>query len=90
MLNQMYTLGNDSDSDASSVKSMLQGRDLPSHYDKENNYYMLYWKTYLENEQVLNDIQETATENVSTLRRIFNLEDYYENNLLPKMLSFPK
>jgi hypothetical protein len=39
---------------------------------------------------VLNDIQETANENVSTLRRIYNLEDYYENNLLPKMLSFPK
>jgi hypothetical protein len=69
---------------------MLQGREMPSHFDKENNYYMLYWKTYLENEQVLNDIQETANENVSTLRRIYNLEDYYENNLLPKMLSFPK
>jgi hypothetical protein len=39
---------------------------------------------------VLSDIQDTAFENVSTLRRIYNLEDYYENNLLPKMLSFPK
>jgi hypothetical protein len=86
----MFTLNYESDSDASSVKSMLQGRDLPSHFDKENNYYMLYWKTYLENEQVLNDIQETANENVSTMRRIYNIEDYYDNNLLPKMLSFPK
>lgn len=24
------------------------------------------------------------------MRRIYNIEDYYENNLLPKMLSFPK
>ena len=63
----MFTLHYESDSDASSVKSMLQGRDLPSHFDKENNYYMLYWKTYLENEQVLNEIQETANENVSTM-----------------------
>ena len=39
---------------------------------------------------MLSDIQDTAFENVSTLRRIYNLEDYYENNLLPKMLSFPK
>lgn len=50
----------------------------------------MYWKTYLDNEQVLNDIQETANENVSTLRRIYNLEDYYESSLLPKMLSYPK
>ena len=27
---------------------------------------------------------------MSTIRRIYNIEDYYENNLLPKMLSFPK
>ena len=66
------------------------GREIPKYNDKENNYYMMYWKTYLENEQVLFDIQENAYENVSTLRRIYNIEDYYENNLLPKMLSFPK
>ena len=27
--------------------------------------------------------------NSTAQKRIFNLEDYYENNLLPKMLSFP-
>jgi len=48
--NQRYTFGQESDSDATSEKSVLHGRDLPSQYDKENNYYMLYWKTYLENE----------------------------------------
>ena len=50
MPNKLFQLPRDSDSDASSVKSMLQGREMPSHFDKENNYYMLYWKTYLENE----------------------------------------
>jgi hypothetical protein len=44
------------DSDDDSEKSLLQGREMPSQFDKENNYYMLYWKTYLDNEQVLNDI----------------------------------
>lgn len=39
---------------------------------------------------MLNDIQETANENYSSLKRIYNLEDYYEHNLLPKMLSFPR
>ena len=86
----MFKLHHDDESDDASVKSMMQVRDLPSQFDKENNYYMLYWKTYLENEKVLNDIQEIANENVSTLRRIYNLENFYEHNLLPKMLSFPK
>jgi hypothetical protein len=41
----------ESESDASSVKSlMLQGRELPSCFDRENNYYMLFWKSYLDNE----------------------------------------
>jgi hypothetical protein len=72
------------------LKDAIPGQDMPSKFDKENNYYTLFWKTYLENEQVLNDIQDLASENVSTLRRICNLESFYEHDLLPKMLSFPK
>jgi hypothetical protein len=48
--NNVFKLHNDDESDDASVKSMMQVRDLPSQFDKENNYYMLYWKTYLENE----------------------------------------
>ena len=38
---------------------------------------------------MLQDIQVTAKENYQSLKRIYNLEDFYENNLLPKLLSFP-
>ena len=38
---------------------------------------------------MLNEIQELGSENFKNLNAIYNLEDYYENNLLPKMLSFP-
>lgn len=43
----------------------------------------------IDNEQVLAEIQTTARENHHALKRIYNLEDFYENNLLPKLLSFP-
>ena len=38
---------------------------------------------------MLNEIQELGSENFKNLNAIYNLEDYYENNLLPKMFSFP-
>jgi len=47
---RMFEFQQDVDSDDDSEKSLLQGREMPSQFDKENNYYMLYWKTYLDNE----------------------------------------
>ena len=38
---------------------------------------------------MLTEIQDTATENLRSLNQIYNLEDFYENNLLPKMFAFP-
>lgn len=61
----------------------------PPEYDQEKNYFSLYWSSLVQNEQVLNDIQEVATENHQTLNTIYNLEDFYDNNLLPKMKAFP-
>ena len=45
--------------------------------------------SFTENEKILNEIQETAQENQRSLNQIYNLEDFYENNLLPKMFAFP-
>lgn len=47
---------NQSESDASSVRSMMRGHEPPNQFDKENNYYKLFWKKYFENEQMLQDI----------------------------------
>ena len=37
----------------------------------------------------MNEIQDVAQENQRSLNQIYNLEDFYENNLLPKMFAFP-
>ena len=59
-------------------------------FDKNDNYYRQVWKFYLDNEQLLKEVQDTASENLKCLKRIYNIENYYETSLLPKLLSFPK
>jgi len=44
----------------------------------------------LDNEQLLKEVQEVASDNLKVLKRIYNLENYYETVLLPKLFSFPK
>jgi len=59
-------------------------------YDENDNYYRHVFKFYLDNEQLLKEVQDTASENLKALKRIYNIENYYETSLLPKLLSFPK
>jgi hypothetical protein len=61
----------------------------PPKFDSNTNYYNLFWRSFLQNENILNEIQNVASENLQVLNSIYNLEDFYDNNLLPKMLSFP-
>ena len=44
----------------------------------------------MDNEQLLKEVQEVASDNLKVLKRIYNLENYYETVLLPKLFSFPK
>jgi adenylosuccinate synthase len=50
----------------------------------------MFWKSYLDNEQLLKEVQEVADVNQKSLKRIYNIEDYYENKLMPKLVSFPQ
>ena len=61
----------------------------PPLYKADKDYFAKYWTSFIENERVLTEIQDTATENLRSLNQIYNLEDFYENNLLPKMFAFP-
>ena len=61
----------------------------PPEYDENQNYYSLFWSSLLNNEKMMTEIQDVASDNLRTLNQIYNLEDFYENNLLPKMFAFP-
>lgn len=61
----------------------------PPPYDGDKNYYHMFWGSFIENERILNEIQDVSNDNLQNLNQIYNLEDFYENNLLPKMYAFP-
>ena len=54
-------------------------------FDKEGkvDYFKEYWRLYLQNESLISDIEQTAHSNYKALKKIYNLEDYYEHNLIP-------
>lgn len=54
----------------------------PSFVLKED-YYKLYWRMYLQNENLIADIENVAKQNYKDLKKIYNLEDYYEHHLIP-------
>ena len=55
----------------------------------KNDYFKDYWKLYLQNESLVADIESTAHSNYKMAKKIYNLEDYYEHNLIPQLLTYP-
>eukprot|EP00349_Pseudokeronopsis_sp_Brazil_P001335 CAMPEP_0202958710 /NCGR_PEP_ID=MMETSP1396-20130829/2983_1 /ASSEMBLY_ACC=CAM_ASM_000872 /TAXON_ID= /ORGANISM="Pseudokeronopsis sp., Strain Brazil" /LENGTH=102 /DNA_ID=CAMNT_0049676901 /DNA_START=324 /DNA_END=632 /DNA_ORIENTATION=+ len=58
-------------------------------FAKKTDYFKEYWKMYLLNETLIMEIERTSTDNYRMLKKCYNLEDYYENNLVPQMLAMP-
>ena len=52
-------------------------------YNKKLDYFKEFYKLYLQNENLLADIDNTATENFKIERKIFNIKDFYDTNLIP-------
>ncbi len=52
-------------------------------YLPKADYYREYWRMYLQNENLIADIEGVARQNYKDLKKIFNLEDYYEHHLIP-------
>ena len=61
----------------------------PPLFSYNGDYFNKFWSSFVENEKILNEIQDVSQENQRSLNQIYNLEDFYENNLLPKMFAFP-
>ncbi|CDW79200.1 zinc c2h2 type family protein [Stylonychia lemnae] len=61
---------------------------VPNFQDKMD-YFKEYWRLYFQNEILVADIEQTAHSNYKNLKKIYNLEDYYEHNLIPQVLAYP-
>lgn len=53
------------------------------------DYYREYWRLYLQNENLVADIEGVARQNYKDLKKIYNLEDYYEHHLIPQIMTYP-
>ena len=38
---------------------------------------------------MISDIEHTAHSNYKMLKKAYNIEDYYEHNLLPQIMAYP-
>ena len=61
----------------------------PPVFKQGKDYYSKFWTSFVENERILGEIQDIAKDNLKSLTAIYSMEDFYENNLLPKMFAFP-
>ena len=67
----------------------IDGTDKPPRYSADVDYFKEFWRLFLQNENLLADIDQTATNNYKMARKIFNIKDFYENTLVPQILTQP-
>jgi hypothetical protein len=64
------------------TRSRVSEVKLPA-YSSETDYFKEYWKLYLLNENLTNELAIAAKQNYKEIKKIYNLEDYYEHSLIP-------
>jgi len=65
------------------------GLGQPPKFDDSIDYYKEFWRMYLQNENLVADIDQTSHANYKMSRKIFNTKDFYENTLIPQILTQP-
>lgn len=67
----------------------INGTTEPPTFDQDADYYKEFWRLFLQNENLVADIDSIAQQNHKMLRKIFNIKDFYENTLVPQILTQP-
>ena len=75
--------------DSLKVSSMnVKMPDVPK-YDPKLCYYKEFFKLYLQNENLVAGIDQIANDNFKLDRRILFIKDFYDNTLIPQILTQP-
>lgn len=53
------------------------------------DYFKEYFKMYLQNENLLADIDQISNETNRMERKIFSITDFYDNTLIPQIITQP-
>lgn len=59
----------------------------PPAYNANTDYYKEFWKIFLQNENLVADIDQTANQNYKLSKKIFSIKDFYENTLVPQIFT---
>ena len=65
----------------------IVGTSKAPNFEDETDYYKEFWRLYLQNENLVADIDQIAQQNYKIARKIFNIKDFYENTLVPQILT---
>lgn len=49
------------------------------NFCQDENYYRMFWQVYLDNEQLLKEVQDAAGETHAMLERVCAIENAYED-----------
>jgi hypothetical protein len=61
----------------------INGTSEPPEFDPNTDYYKEFWRLYLQNENLVADIDQTAHQNYKMSRKMYNIKDFYDNTLVP-------
>jgi hypothetical protein len=59
----------------------------PPKYSAGLDYYKEYFRLYLQNENLVADIDQTAHENTKVEKKVLNIKDFYDNTLIPQIMT---
>lgn len=59
------------------------------NYDRKTCYYKEYFKLFIQNKNLVADIDQIADDNFKLERKILFIMDFYENTLIPQIMSQP-
>ena len=62
---------------------------MPPEFNRDIDYYREFWRLFLQNENLLADIDQLSMQNYKIQRKVFNIEDFYENTLIPQIVTQP-
>ena len=77
------------ETDFSSENMNQENLATPPPYDESKDYYKEFYKLYLQNENLLADIDQTGADNYRVERKIFNIKDFYDTTLIPQIMTQP-
>lgn len=79
----------ETDFDLENLNDLGENIAQPPPYDENLDYYKEFYKVYIQNENLIADIDQTGTDNFRMQRKVLIIKDFYDTTLVPLLLTQP-